>query len=181
VDQRTVIGSYRVEYDSSVIKREGRKNLRRRVLQVTLAGVLVGLMLGLATFFVYAMWWIVAIGPQHRLAMPIAIGFAILLGIIGVWSYAFNEIDRVWRTEVKLAPRWTTHLLESGLETEHENGLILHIPWKLMEIKSETEDAWTVQYLETKIVIFRKPMREAGFEDEFLRRVAGGATSTVGV
>jgi hypothetical protein len=54
--------------------------------------------------------------------------------------------------------------------TDH-NGVTVTIPWTLMEITLETDDAWIVDYGSDEMTVDRVGLREAGLEDEFRARV----------
>ncbi len=51
------------------------------------------------------------------------------------------------------------------------NGVTVTIPWRIMEITFETEDAWVVHFGSDEMTIDRIGLREAGLEDEFRARV----------
>lgn len=172
MDQRAVIGAYEVQCDPKILRREGRLLLRKRTLRITLGGVLVGLLFAFASCFLVAFWWISDRTGNQSYALWSTLGFAVFLGIVATWSYCYDQVERAVKVDLK-AQRWTTRILESGLETEQANGIVLIIPWRLMTITAERDDVWMIEYEGNPLAVFRKPMREAGLDEEFRRRVEG--------
>ncbi|CAN5397792.1 hypothetical protein BH11ARM1_BH11ARM1_16530 [soil metagenome] len=52
-----------------------------------------------------------------------------------------------------------------------ENGIGYRMPWGLIKMEKTPGDTWLVQTDEFGVSIDRIPMREAGLEEEFLRRI----------
>lgn len=171
MEQRTVIGSYRVESDVAAIRRHSKQWLKKKALPLTLAGAAMGLLTTFLFFLFYLGWGLLSRATNPDTGFLI-LGAGIVVVSIGLaWQYAFSKIDLACKAATKWTPSWETHILESGIEVVHDNGIVLHIPLTLMKILMETEDGWTIEYAGTSIVLFRKALRDAGLEEEFLKRV----------
>lgn len=70
---------------------------------------------------------------------------------------------------------WTCELTKDAWTFARKNGVLTSIPWKLMEIGLEGPDFWEVRYGRFQVLVFRQPLRRAGLEGEFLRRIKRAA------
>lgn len=51
------------------------------------------------------------------------------------------------------------------------NGSTTHYPWRLMKIEASDPDYWDVSCRSLEIIVFREPLRQAGLEEDFERRL----------
>lgn len=91
--------------------------------------------------------------------------------------YAANVLDYVLKVGTRAGLKaqegmvWDCSFDDFAWSFSKRGGSTLTIPWYLMTISYEHEDAWLVRYEETEIWIFRGALRKAGLEAEFLKRL----------
>ena len=67
---------------------------------------------------------------------------------------------------------WDCKISDESYSFTDTNGIGSIIPWRLMKVKLEITDAWLIEYGDQRsVIIFRKPLRTAGLEDEFRKRI----------
>lgn len=69
---------------------------------------------------------------------------------------------------------WTCTLTECCWKLTDDDGVTSSFPWSLIKIEKSDPDYWEISCGKTIVVVFRKPLREAGLEEEFERRLGGG-------
>lgn len=91
--------------------------------------------------------------------------------------YAANVLDYVLKAGTRAGLRaqegtvWDCSFDDHAWTFTKRGSTTLTMPWSLMSIMFEHEDAWLVRYEETELWIFRGPIRKAGLEAEFRQRL----------
>jgi len=82
----------------------------------------------------------------------------------------------------KAGPKsWQCAISDSAYTFTDQSGIAVSIPWSVMRVELEDPDAWLILYPGGELVVFRKPLRNAGFEEEFRRRVCPNAADTFAI
>lgn len=70
------------------------------------------------------------------------------------------------------AESWDCELTDEAWISRTLSGVTTIIPWKALKIVGEHKDAWLVDYGDLSYAL-RQPLREAGLEEEFKKRIGG--------
>lgn len=97
--------------------------------------------------------------------------------LVGLLFAVSSVVDYILKIATRAGMRaqegtvWDCSFDDLAWSFTKRGGSTLTIPWSLMTISYEHEDAWLVSYEKTEIWIFRGPLRKAGLEAEFLKRL----------
>lgn len=67
---------------------------------------------------------------------------------------------------------YTCELNDERFVVTDADGCQSGIPWSVLKIVRTTPDAYCVMFNHHSLLVFRKPLQEAGFEAEFVRRAS---------
>lgn len=101
---------------------------------------------------------------------------AMSMGVVIGPAAAFVEFDKGVRkaiAEEKLK-FWDCVLTESTWQCTDNDGVTTTFPWKSMKIHKTDPDYWEIWCRNHWVLVYRQPLREAGLEEEFERRLGGG-------
>ena len=106
----------------------------------------------------------------------IAAAIGVVLPFVLIWEWLRKWIDsQVKSVEGRKA---TCTLSPEHWTYTNQDGFITSIPWKIMKLTLETPDAWLITASGQEIFVYRQPLREAGLEEEFRKRI--GAEPQIG-
>jgi hypothetical protein len=96
--------------------------------------------------------------------------FWIAVGLLTPVYYYIQRWDKrekdPYRGEV-----WQCDMTELGWSFQGKSGMLRFIPWELIRPTFEHEDGWLARCEEVELLIYRKPLREAGLEEVFRARM----------
>lgn len=165
--------NYPSQFDPAVFRRQAKRGLRRGWLRIVAAGLLAGLVAGVLFLLFYAIWWTTSPALGVNMGLLATLLFTTLMGIPCLWSHLTNVIETVVKANINDADGFQCRLDDFAFETERPNGIVLRIPWKLIKVDMETDEAITVSYgKEESLIVFRKPLRDGGAEAFFFQRLA---------
>lgn len=100
------------------------------------------------------------------------------IGLIGgaclPWLRASNRFDRA----AHFVPEQVDcSLTEESWRFRRPSGVMTEIPWRAMRLSLELPNAWIVQYGSDKVIVYRRPLREAGLEAEFASHLGYAASA----
>lgn len=99
-------------------------------------------------------------------------GVVISAVMAAMYQMYVNQRNRDKTVEKAKGSRWTFELLDEGLRWENGEGVYSTIPWSQMSIFHESKDGLTITDGQAKWFLMRKPMQEAGVEDEVVSRLS---------
>lgn len=135
-----------------------------------MAGVASGAIGFIALLFLYGMWFATSASSGINRGLFYTFLFAIFLGIILIWQTAVTSIDQ----EIKRLPAGSTNicrLSEEAFEVTHATGVTVRIPWQIIKLEQETDQAFHIVFGEQRLAVFKKPLSEANAEGEFRSRI----------
>lgn len=114
----------------------------------------------------------VAFREAEESGFATGLGFAAGLGILYVLVYYLVHIASALDDAAKDQgnTRWTCELTKEGYTFTDELGCQTSIPWSVLKIEHTTPDGFMVRYGKQSVLIYRKPLQDAGLEAEFVRR-----------
>ncbi len=106
--------------------------------------------------------------------VPTIVFLALTVGAIVAFGFMWDTATKAiaQSNKVNTGKRWTCTLTPDHWITTDQDGLSQSIPWKIMKISVETDDAFIVDYGHAKICILRGPLKAANLEQEFRDRIA---------
>jgi len=111
------------------------------------------------------------VSATNRLILILLLGLP--FGII--WSAMVVSSQVNLLRKANLGEVWTCTITDEVWSFRRQNGLTLSIPWKIMRLGCVHPDGWLIFYGRSdaeNVVVYRQALREAGLEEEFLRRIA---------
>ena len=171
--EKTSSLKYRVEFDPTAHRRITKAFIRQNLGLWVQYSLKYSLILG-GLFFLVA----ILVMRIHATLGPFeAQLYAGLLGIpvafIWVFSGIRNQLDSADRTHAGL--EWDCELLEDTWFVRQNNGYTYSIPWNLMKLQQEHPEGWYIlidRKSESYVTVYRKPLQDAGLEEEFRRRAS---------
>jgi len=132
-----------------------------------------GFSLGFAFALFGLMTWIITsyyVGAYSTSGLLATFLFCMASGLLApVLNYLQAWDRREWK---KRAPEtWTCVLTDEGWSYRNVDGLLRFIPWTAMSLRYEHKDGWLIQFGSEEVLVFRSPLREAGLEEEFRKRM----------
>ena len=93
------------------------------------------------------------------------------LVVTAVWYLAWWDHT----SRALLGTVWHCEITDEVWSYAQSDGVRTAIPWSTMTIKMEHPEAWIIEYgnRKAKIFVYREPLRRAGLEEEFLKRLRG--------
>jgi hypothetical protein len=89
--------------------------------------------------------------------------------MVPVGHYA-RAIDKT-RSDPYEGEAWQCTMDDERWTSRSKNGLVISIPWKMMKVNCELPDGWAIGYYNSQMWVYREPLRKAGLEEEFKRRI----------
>lgn len=103
-------------------------------------------------------------------ALLVTLGICLLFAVSSIVDYFLKAGTRAG-LRAQEGTVWDCSFDDLAWTFTKREGTTLTIPWSLMSIMFEHEDAWLVLYEETELWIFRGPIQKAGLEAEFRQRL----------
>ncbi|MBV6458425.1 MAG: hypothetical protein HONBIEJF_01552 [Fimbriimonadaceae bacterium] len=164
--------TYQVVYDAQVAQAVDRAMLR----SYRLAWLRYGFKIGVWSLVVtYAYWMIISYFSEVYSLM--ALGYTTGIALV------VTSLDPLWGLiKLNRAPDdhpdrdkvWDCEISDRHWKTTDQFGFTRTYLWHQMEVISEFPEAWWIRVEAFDIIVFRKPLREAGVEDAFRERMAHG-------
>ena len=102
---------------------------------------------------------------------------AVVGAVVGVaWLMSTQESANQKQIKVLQDQKWVCQITEDAYTFTDRDGISKSIPWRLMKLEVEDPDAWGIKFGNEQIVIYRKPLKESGLDDEFMKHLLAGAT-----
>jgi hypothetical protein len=101
-----------------------------------------------------------------------AMSMGVIIGPVSTFMDFDGSVHRVL-ADLK-GKSWDCTLIDSCWQCTDNDGVTTSFPWELMRIEKSDPDYWEISCRNSTVVVFRQPLREAGFEEEFERRLGGG-------
>jgi hypothetical protein len=165
--------TYEVRHDAEAVRRFQRVALRFYWRHYLRGGSRWAAVVGLYCGLSYA----VACSAMGRtwdgFHWAIASGF--IVGLLGYMARIGEDLHRLATGDA--GEVWTCTMTDEAWSARRTDGSLLEVPWKRMKIAFESSDAWQIVYGKQQIMVFRRPLHEAGLEDVFKSRVGGAVTS----
>jgi len=106
------------------------------------------------------------------LSEVLAAGIAVfVVQALAMYAHQSRAIQRGVARFAEQKLSWFCEISDEGFQSRSNSGVVSLVPWSLMKLQLEDPDAWWIEYEQTGLVIFREPLRVAGLEDEFRRRI----------
>lgn len=102
--------------------------------------------------------------------LGVFVAFAFLLGFVSVMVGWQQSIDKC-RSNRKIET-WECELSDEAYCCKDSMGIGVQIPWSQMKVKLEHPDGYVVNYWNRDVIIFRKPLKDAGLDEEFAQRIS---------
>ena len=103
-------------------------------------------------------------------ALLVTLGICLLFAASSIVDYVLKAGTRAgWRAQEGTV--WDCSFDDLAWTFTKRGGTTLSIPWTLMKVTFEHDDAWLVRFEETEIWIYRAALRKAGLEEEFRQRL----------
>jgi len=93
---------------------------------------------------------------------------AIVLAIARAAITTLRNFESYWQDTI--GQKWTEELTDVHYIFKTENGIEVHIPWSEMKLVRKSSHLWQLATSDRQFSVLRKPLQEAGLEDEFRRR-----------
>ncbi len=162
--------SYAVPFDLEAHRRVSKAAIRAQAGRWFSAAFRYALFMGFAGYVTAALAFSLRASQGESRAILVAgVGaFALALLHYGLLvnhrlqSDGVNEVDR----------QWTCTIADEGWSFHDERGLARSYPWKQMKIEFEHAEGWLIKCGNETLVVYRKPMADAGLEAEFRKRLA---------
>lgn len=160
--------SYEVKFDPAAdrrlnidIMKEHRKDWIFGWLKLSFRwALLIGFLLYTGSFHTRDEW---------PLFLLMASGIGILLSFAHYWEHirkSMKNQNREFAEEV-----WACELSAEAWSFVSKDGVRTSIPWRIMEIEFEHPYGWLVNYGRGEVIVYRRPLQDAGLEEEFLSRI----------
>ena len=95
---------------------------------------------------------------------------------LSLWTNYEQQLNQIIRN--MKSKGWDCALTEEYLEFANEDGVTTQMLWSKMEVVVEHPGAWVVRCGEYESIVFRQPLRDAGYEEEFLKLVGSPPSPT---
>lgn len=109
------------------------------------------------------------------------LGWATVLGFFAynLWTIYTSEKAKTVAETYYATESWACEISSKSYVFSSSEGLKTSVPWELMKIEREDPGLYQINYLHYTIPIYRKPLRDAGLEEEFRSRIGKKPTSEV--
>lgn len=95
-------------------------------------------------------------------------GWAAAVSFLYLFIHYHRSLDEMSRMG---NDSWECVMTDESWTSISGEGVSLSIPWKLMKIDFESDDAWVVSYGSAEMTVDRHSLQDAGLEDEFRSRI----------
>ncbi len=159
---------YTVRFDPNVNRAFDIGYTKKSARHWVFAGLRRGLLYAaLAAFLIYTGTFKSRDDYFAIIGMPLIIG--LLIAFVESWESIRSCIET--QNQSLAGETWECEITADYWTTTDRKGLRVHYPWKQMEITYESLEGWIVRCGGTEVVVYRAPLRAAGLEDEFLKRI----------
>lgn len=161
--------TYQVDFDAEVSRKSTIEIIKQRKSEW------INAWLRWTAYGTFIIWFLMITGTFHDrskdglVLVGLALTISALLSFVYLWEYVRKGNEAF--SQANSGMRWTCTMNAERWSFEDRDGVVTSIPWKLMRITDETPDVWHISYGLAEVPVWRRPLREAGLEEEFRSRI----------